>query len=282
MKSKSKNGLAARLAVILTLCAVFALFAGCENGKNDPETTQSASPVTEDIRTETAPNTAATETQEPTSETTEDTAESQDGYCLIETSFAALKYPAKWQDKVDFDVSDEKVSFSANGTPVFDLLVNSDEGDVMGTLLTGDEESVYINIRRYDVEDGELSEMQDDAEVILQNLIRDYDFVPGEKVNSSLMDIYTSVVTLKYPEKWSDKVTIDVREGGVYFSCWGTPLFDIIFSECDGYLLGTYGSTPIYIIDYPVEGDELAAMQEDVNVILHNLMKDEQFTLNQN
>ena len=36
-----------------------------------------------------------------------------------------------------------------------------------------------------------------------------------------------------------------------------------------------------YIADYLVEDDELAAMQEDVNVILQHLMEDEAFTLNQ-
>ena len=46
------------------------------------------------------------------------------------------------------------------------------------------------------------------------------------------------------------------------------------------HLLGTYKDTPIYIVDYPVETDEQAAMQEDVNVILQYLMEDPKFTIN--
>ena len=84
---------------------------------------------------------------------------------------------------------------------------------------------------------------------------------------------------MKYPAKWREDVQIDVSDDGVRFSNNGTALFDLLFHECDGYLLGSYNGTPIYIIDYPVDDAEQANMQEDVNVILQYLMDDPSFQI---
>ena len=114
--------------------------------------------------------------------------------------------------------------------------------------------------------------------------MNDYTFVVGdalEKEDSSTLDISTSIVTMKYPSKWREKVQIEVEDNGVKFSNNGTMLFDLMFIECDGYLLGTYSGTPIYIVDYSVNNDEQAIMQEDVNVILQYLMEDKNFIINQ-
>ena len=98
--------------------------------------------------------------------------------------------------------------------------------------------------------------------------------------SSATYDIKTDVTTFKYAEVWKDKVETDVTDKKVSFTQDGTPVFDLVFEECDGYLLGTYSGTPIYIIEYPVETDEQAQMIEDINVILENLLKDENFVLN--
>lgn len=136
------------------------------------------------------------------------------------------------------------------------------------------------------MEGGDLAEMQEDINVIFQHLVSDYDFEAGvalEKEDDSVFEIETSVTTLYYPTKWKDRVTVDVEDTKVSFSCDGTPLFDLVFTESDdGYLLGTYSGTPINIVDYMVYDDTLAAMQEDVNVILQHLMEDENFVIHLN
>lgn len=97
---------------------------------------------------------------------------------------------------------------------------------------------------------------------------------------NATFQIKTSVVTLVYPQKWENKLNIEVTKDTVKFVNKETPIFDIVFKECDGYLLGTYKKTPVYIVEHPVYNDEQALMVEDVNVILQNLMKDENFEIN--
>ena len=161
-------------------------------------------------------------------------------------------------------------------------------GDIlMGTLVGETENTVlYMNIPELDKSSENYAEYctyQEAVNTIMGHLTKDYTFHINELVeveDNSTTDIRTDVVTLKYPAKWKDAVQTEITETGVKFSNNGTPLFDLIFSECDGYLLGTYKDTPIYIVDYPVETDEQAAMQEDVNVILQYLMEDPKFTIN--
>lgn len=212
-----------------------------------------------------------------------DTDDAEDAVFPITFAGLTLKYPTKWQDRVSISETEDKgLDFSADGTSLFTLYADG-EHIILGTV-KGDEYTVISVDFNDDItrENDEFAAMQEDINVILQHLIADYDFEPGvalEEEDNSTFDIETPVVTMKYPAKWQERVTIDVRDDGVYFSCDGTPLFDLIFSERDnGYLLGTYNGTPIYIVDYPIEDDELAVMQEDVNVILQHLMEDEAFT----
>ena len=99
--------------------------------------------------------------------------------------------------------------------------------------------------------------------------------------DDAVFAIETSLTTLYYPEKWKDQVTVTVEDAQVSFTTTdGTQLFELVFAESDeGYFIGTYGETPIYMIDHMVYDDTLAAMQEDVNVIISHLMEDEQFTM---
>ena len=101
-----------------------------------------------------------------------------------------------------------------------------------------------------------------------------------EAESTATYDIKTKVTTLKYAAAWKDKVKTTVTDNKVSFTVDDKPIFDIVFEKCDGYLLGTYKDTPIYIVEYAVEGDEQAQMVEDINVILENLLKDENFIIN--
>ena len=119
--------------------------------------------------------------------------------------------------------------------------------------------------------------------MILGYLAEDYNLVPEEAIDDEDpmdFEIQTSLVTLYYPSRWKEKVEIEVLDNGVKFSAAGTPLFDLMFEECDGYLLGTYQETPIYMVEYPVETEEQAAMQAGVNTILQHLTEDPSFTIN--
>ena len=101
-----------------------------------------------------------------------------------------------------------------------------------------------------------------------------------ETESTDTYDIKTKVTTLKYSAEWKDKVKTTVTDNKVSFKVDNKPIFDIVFEKCDGYLLGTYKGTPIYIVEYPVEGYEQARMVEDINVILENLLKDKNFVVN--
>ena len=133
---------------------------------------------------------------------------------------------------------------------------------------------------------------QGEINSILQEWVRSDYFVADEIVapeDSSVFDIKTDVVTLKYPTKWKDKVEIDISPESVKFSSDGMPIFDLYFEKCDGFLLGTYNGTPIYVVDYLIQenkcGDyeyrDLCAMQENINVIIHYLMEDSCFVISQ-
>lgn len=124
---------------------------------------------------------------------------------------------------------------------------------------------------------------QELPDAVEQTEEKDYDFRINELVaeeNTATMDIEGTPIPIKYPKKWETAVQTEITEDRVKFSNNGTPLFDLVFTECDGYLLGTYKDTPIYIVDYEASADEQLAMQEDVNVILKYLMNDPDFKIN--
>lgn len=204
---------------------------------------------------------------------------------IIKAGSFELKYPERWKDKVQATASESGASFACGEVKLFDILFNSDEGHVLG-IIKGEKENTRVSVVEYPLENEteDLIEMQQDLNVILRHLSEDYDFSMNgevEEEDESTFDIETSVVTLKYPAKWKDKVNAEVTDKGVSFSTGDTKLFDLVFEKCDGYLLGKYKDTPIYVIDdYPVEGDEQTAMQADVNVIFKHLQEDKDFVIN--
>lgn len=111
----------------------------------------------------------------------------------------------------------------------------------------------------------------------------------SEMPEEPVFDIETSVCVLKYPQKWKAAVSVDVSKNIVRFSWGDRKLFDLIFGGDSGYLLGTYADVGVYVISYEPDKDLMSeedfltfcAMQEDINVILQNLMKDKNFVLEQ-
>ena len=211
----------------------------------------------------------------------------------VSTPYADLRVPESLDAAVSHEESGNTpyvLTFKSNasGLELFSFIFNGESESLLGTLIGEDANTViYLHIPELET-DSEFYEddvfYQSQMNVIIDHLAEDYEMVFNEIVepeDTAVFDIETSVVTLKYPEKWKDQVQVDVQKDGVKFSANGTPLFDLMFKECDGYLLGTYQDTPIYMVEHPVENEEQAAMQMGVNTILQELMQDSNFVVNQ-
>lgn len=209
----------------------------------------------------------------------------------VKTPYADICLPELFDGNVTHEVTSETpytLTFKANdGTELFALIFNGTGDVLMGTLVGESENTViYMNVPTIS-EENENYEIycgyQNAVNTIANHLEKDYNFHVNEVIteeNNATMSIEGTPIPMKYPEKWKDSVQTEVTEDQVKFSNNGTPLFDLVFTECDGYLLGTYKDTPIYIIVYEVTMDEQLAMQDDVNVILQNLMDDSNFKIN--
>lgn len=213
----------------------------------------------------------------------------------IETSICNLKYPSKWKDAISIDKlenSTETVRFSLNGTSVFDISFN--EGDTLLGKLKKDEKTIDVYVLLYEIDkqnkDYETClAMQDDVNVITDNLSKDYDFSIGKSLpedDGKTFEITTPVVTFSYPEKWKNKVDVNLNEETVEFTSDGNKLFNIYFGGSKGNLLGTYDGKEIRLETFAIDSNlpedkkaEYSSMQEDVNVMLEKLYKDEKFVL---
>lgn len=215
---------------------------------------------------------------------------------IIETKNVDMKYPKRWEDKVSIENPKENcIRFVADGIAIFDIFLNSDEGEVLGTL-NKPEVNLVLSVKMYelDSENENYNDhliMQEDINVILENLGKDYNFVVGSVVdleNNEVFEIETKYVNLHYPIKWREKISVDVNGEKVCFSSNGVVLFEIMFNANVGDLLGTYNNVKINLICYDIEQKnlsdkeylELIAMQEDLNVILEKLCEDENFSIN--
>lgn len=212
-------------------------------------------------------------------------------YNIISTPYAELRVNEELGQKVSHKESGTDpyvVTFSSkkDDTELFSLVFKGKGDTLFGTLVGEDENIViYTNTSKLDEKSDNYKEnltLQAELRDILDCLTADYEIILGEEVShevTSNFEIETSVVTLKYPNKWKDRVNVEVTDDSVKFSDGETPVFDLVFKECDGYLLGTYKDTPIYMVEHPVEKDDQAAMQQDVNVILKYLMQDPNFVM---
>lgn len=210
----------------------------------------------------------------------------------IDLGFVKLRYPDKFKDSVTVSGAEKHepadkftVSFASGKTKLFDLIFNQESGNLLGTLKSGDTDTViYVKTYKIDTNNNELLEQQESLNVIIQGLIADYGFKTGEQPeteeNNKVFEIKTDVVSLYYPEKWKGKVDVKAEGKTVSFMNNGEKVFDLRFEECDGYLLGTYNGTPIYMVEYKTKNNDQVAMQQDVNVIINNLSKDKNFKIN--
>lgn len=218
----------------------------------------------------------------------------------LKTPYIDLQIPASYEGKVESEVTNEDpytLTFKAkaDGTELFTLYFGKETENLLGTLQLEKENIVlYADFAELDEKAEtytEYAQYQEGINTILHALINGGRFHVNEIVeyeDSTTFDIKTDLVTLKYPNKWKDKVTVDVTEDTVKFAYDDLKLFDLVFKECDGYLLGTYKETPIYIISYDFdetkysedEQMEIYGMAEDVNVILQYLMEDSNFEIN--
>ena len=217
----------------------------------------------------------------------------------IDTPYVEIKVPDDFVGNVTSQVTSADpytLTFSADdGTEIFSLVFNGDGKDLVlvGTLI-GDEENtiVYMDVPSIDPENENYetyAAYQEEMSYVIEHLSDDQEFAANQIIESEhreTYDIETDVVTLKYPAKWKDKVTVDVSGDGVRFYSNDVELFDFLFGEgADGQLIGTYNGTPISIVLHEIDTgfedevyQELLAMQEDSNVILDYLEKDGSFS----
>ncbi len=216
----------------------------------------------------------------------------------IETPYAVLRAPAEFETEVKTEVVSETpyvLSFKTlDGADLFSVHFDDETDNLLGTLELEDKNVVlYASFADLDKNDGrytELARFQLGISTIIENLVSDYGFVPNEITEASdadSFDIETGVVTLKYPAVWKDRVTVDVTDNKAAFSCGGTKLFDLLFSENGGYLLGTYDGMPVSVVTYDIDAEgrteaelqELYAMQQNVNYIIARLTEDSRFVM---
>lgn len=207
---------------------------------------------------------------------------------VITTPYAELTVPETFNENVQITVTSENpyvIMFAAkDGTELFSMHFGQEAECFLGTL-PGDKEkvSVYASFAELDQSSENYDvycNYQESINTIIEGLMTQSGMIVDEIVEyeyTSTFDIKTDVVTMKFPTKWRESVEVEVSEEGVKFSSDGTPLFDFMFVECDGFLVGTYRETPIYIVEYPVETEQQAEIQVDMNVILQNLIQDPNF-----
>ena len=98
----------------------------------------------------------------------------------IKTDVVTLRYPKKWQDKVDVKNDKDTVTFSSDNTDLFIVSFADNGGYLLGTyqghpiyLTLCPLDSVKNDADKYN----EMSKMQDDSNILLENLESDPDFV---------------------------------------------------------------------------------------------------------
>ena len=82
-----------------------------------------------------------------------------------------VNHGKKYEKRVSVKESDKVVSFSCDGTPLFDILFNSDDGVLIGTY-----KNVSVSLKNYKVKGDELLAMQEGANDVLAHLYEDKSF----------------------------------------------------------------------------------------------------------
>ena len=225
-----------------------------------------------------------------------------DAAFTIETPYCNLLVPQAFMDNVEWEVESTNpytLSFKTkDGKDIFTLYFGKETSNIVGTLRLSDKNvPIYVEFASLDQNADDYNEMvkyQEGINDIIEGLTSSTDFVVNEaveyeeQVESGTFGIETNLVTLQYPAKWKNMVDIEVGDKQVAFSYNDASIFTLYFEEvADGYLLGTYKDTPIYVVTYEMDEDKIqvgnwqtfSAMQNDVNVIIQNLMNDENFVI---
>ncbi len=238
----------------------------------------------------------STETSEP-SESSESSGSSgtEDSYPFyhsdeetfpIETPFAVLRYPTRWQEAVLTSCEDGRVLFSAavSSGPVslFELRFGVEGGYLLGYLDT-EEGALPVYIESFSFGADLLSEeeyerccaMSEDVNVLISHLIDEYGLSmdrpsgpdgSGEESGESggesfeesgeesyepgLFEIETPFAVLKYPARWKEALTLTQTGEDPYallFSCGPIRLFTLTFCEEAGYYLGSFRSNGVTV-----------------------------------
>ncbi len=269
------------LGLVLLLLA--ALLVGCDSGKTEPTETKRPVTTADPAKPSADPSGAPPETAEA------------DPF-LIETPCCMLAIPSDLEGKVLYEIiGDESFSVAfrtaEEPTPFLTFGFDQKYDTLLGTMVS-EEGNRVVYVQYAELSGDELDTYAAYQERIVNTalayLISEYGFVVGEAIpaeETATFPVETSLVTLRYPAKWREKVRIEVSDTGAAFSCDGRRLFDIVFAPCDGDLIGTMNGTPVYLISYEIEQgaltddqfDELCAMQEDMNVVLFKLMEEPGF-----
>ena len=225
---------------------------------------------------------------EAVQETTEK-AKLTDEVTRIKTPYAEICVPKSFENNVKNTVTKESpytVAFTSvkDDTQLFEVVFNGKGSVLMGTIV-GDEGNtvLYMNVPALKKDSPNFNEnlaYQQGVNTITNHLQEDYDFRVNEEVveeDAKTFDIETDVTTFKYPAKWKDKITVKAEADKVSFSAGETPVFELRFKAGEGYWLGDYKNTPIYIVDYPVKDEAQIAMQKDINVLIEHLRAAENF-----
>lgn len=217
----------------------------------------------------------------------------------VETPYCELTLPDSFKGNVEYSVTTETpytVEFMAvDGTSLFSIIFGGETENLIGTIV-GEKANtvVYATFASFDKTNpkyDEYSRYQQGINTIIEHLISDSGLVADTIIDyddGSTFEIKTSVTTFLYPSKWKDLVTIDNKSDRVVFLYKEEKLFELVFDNCDGTLLGTYKDTPIYVISYTIDDEkyseeeyhDICSMQYDVNVIIEHLSTDENFSIN--
>ena len=287
-----------KIKIIVTLALLCALLL-CACGANPAgDQTTAAVPTLETLAGDGSVTDPAILTEPDGMETSEEAGSpteskpEEENFVTISTPYADLRLPASFDKAVSHEETGNEpcvITFKSrtDETELFSIIFNGTGEYLVGTLM-GEEKNTVVHANTNDLDQNDQNYesnlfYQEQLYLILGYLAEDYNLVPEEAIDDedpTDFEIQTSLVTLYYPSRWKEKVEIEVLKDGVKFSADGTPLFDLMFKECDGYMLGSYEGTPIYMVEYPVETEEQAAMQAGVNTILQHLTEDPSFTIN--
>ena len=194
----------------------------------------------------------------------------------------APRLPASWSDGVEYTAEDDRIEFTYGGQKMFDILIGSEEGDYIGALA----DRTRVSVVQYPSDDGDdgFLAAQEGINELIDKLFEDGVLIKTpEQSASDETETYDSASPLgpfAYPERWDGNVTILVDGDSVSFSTTeGTRLFDLLRGDAPegASVIGTYDGAPVSLVMYPVTTDEEYALQEDVNFIVEELMKDPLF-----